>query len=105
MDKLKEPIIFGLLIGTIAYGYLYYEREKKTDPYEKSKPINLTIPIVVALIGWVIMSNGKGACPKKQKRLGAVIIHSDELSPFSARMPMAKMPRPDVFMDIAKFPF
>jgi hypothetical protein len=56
MDVIKNPIIIGLLAGTITYIYLTWndnETSKKKSKKSK-KEVNLLIPLVVAVIGWFI---------------------------------------------------
>lgn len=59
MDIVKNPVIIGLLAGTITYAYLTWsltEKNKKRQKKGKKKEeVNLLIPLVVAVIGWFIM--------------------------------------------------
>jgi len=70
MEIVKNPIIIGLLAGTVTYMYMNwsiensdYEKDeydivldesgKKQKVYKKPE-VNLLIPLLVALIGWFI---------------------------------------------------
>lgn len=56
MDVIKNPIIIGLLAGTITYIYLSWNNNEKSKKKSKKnqKEVNLLIPLVVAVIGWFI---------------------------------------------------
>lgn len=62
MDIIKNPIVIGLTMGTLVYGYLSYtinerneENEKKKKGKRKEKEsVNLLIPLVVIVIAWFI---------------------------------------------------
>lgn len=59
MDTLKNPIIIGLLAGTVTYAYLQYDaseknKKKKNKKGSKKTEVNLIIPLVVAVIVWFI---------------------------------------------------
>ncbi len=62
MDIFKNPIVIGLTMGTIVYGYLAYTVNEKNEENEKKKKnkrkdkesVNLIIPLVVAIIAWFI---------------------------------------------------
>lgn len=62
MDIFKNPIVIGLTMGALVYGYLTYTtNEKNTENAKKKKSrrrekesVNLLIPLVVAIIAWFI---------------------------------------------------
>ncbi len=62
MDIIKNPIIIGLVIGALTYGYLSYTVNEKNEENDKKKKhkrkekesVNLMIPLVVAIIVWFI---------------------------------------------------
>ena len=62
MDIIKNPIIIGLVVGTIMYGYLSHIANEKNEENNKKKKhkrkeketVNLIIPLVVAIIAWFI---------------------------------------------------
>jgi hypothetical protein len=58
MEIVKNPIIIGLLAGTVTYAYLTWDinekNKKKSKKGHSKKEVNLLIPLVVAVIGWFI---------------------------------------------------
>ena len=58
MDIIKNPVIIGLLAGTITYIYLKWsldeKNKKRQKKGQKQEDINLMIPLVVSIIGWFI---------------------------------------------------
>ena len=63
MDIIKNPIIIGLAMGALTYGYLSYTVNEKNEENSKKKKskrkekesVNLMIPLVVAVITWFIV--------------------------------------------------
>jgi hypothetical protein len=55
MDIIKNPIIIGLTMGTLTYGYLLYTiPEKKKGKKKEKESVNLMIPLVMFIISWFI---------------------------------------------------
>lgn len=58
MDIIKNPVIIGLLAGTITYIYLTWnlneKNKKRQKKGQKKEEINLMIPLVISIIGWFI---------------------------------------------------
>jgi len=58
MDIVKNPVIIGLLAGTITYVYLTWsldeKNKKRQKKGQKKEEVNLIIPLVVSIIGWFI---------------------------------------------------
>lgn len=57
MDILKNPIIIGLISGTLTYAYMTWsvnEENKKIKDKKNKKEINLIIPLIVLIITWFI---------------------------------------------------
>lgn len=59
MDILQNPIIIGLLLGAITYGYMYWEEQQrhKNNPKVAAKSVSFMTPLVVAVMGWFLASN------------------------------------------------
>ena len=58
LDILKNPIILGVLAGTVAYLYYYWQesQRQKANPRLKKKSINIFVPGVAAVIVWFASS-------------------------------------------------
>ena len=58
LDILKNPIILGVLAGTVAYLYYYWQesQRQKKNPASKKKPINIFVPGVAAVVVWFASS-------------------------------------------------
>lgn len=62
MDIIKNPIIIGIAMGALTYGYLSYIANEKNEENSKKKKnkrkekesVNLMIPLVVIVIAWFI---------------------------------------------------
>lgn len=61
MEVIKNPIIIGLVAGTLTYAYLTWDASEKNEKNKKRSKknykeveVNLLIPLVVAVIGWFI---------------------------------------------------
>lgn len=62
MEIFKNPIVIGITMGSLVYGYLTYttnernlENEKKKKHKRKEKEsVNLLIPLVIFIISWFI---------------------------------------------------
>lgn len=51
----KNPVVIGLIAGTLAYLYLWWTSEKITDERKKTearKSVSIIIPIIVAVVAW-----------------------------------------------------
>ena len=53
MDILKNPIIISVIVGTLTYYYLVWNKSKKDE--ENKKPVGLFTPLVVTIITWLIV--------------------------------------------------
>jgi hypothetical protein len=56
MDIIKNPVVIGLLFGSVSYAYLMWQNKKKNKNKnkDKKKKINIIIPILISFIGWFI---------------------------------------------------
>lgn len=58
MEVIKNPVIIGLLAGTITYAYLSYNIEERNKRRKKKgakkESVNLMIPLVITIIAWFI---------------------------------------------------
>jgi hypothetical protein len=52
LELIKNPIVLGIIIATIAYIYLDWKRSKKLK--KKDKDINLLIPLIIGCISSLI---------------------------------------------------
>jgi hypothetical protein len=70
MDIVKNPVIIGLLAGTITYAYLTWslteKNKKRQKKGQKKEEVNLIIPLVVTIIGWFIAYAYFEHAPEKQ---------------------------------------
>jgi hypothetical protein len=63
MDIFKNPVLIGLVCGTITYVYLTNDvneknrinQKRKKNKNRKPEEVNLLIPLVVALIAWFLV--------------------------------------------------
>ena len=62
MNILKNPVVIGLLAGTITYLYLMWTNKEqyKKDP-ESKKTVGIFTPIIVAIITWFLAYNYFGS--------------------------------------------
>lgn len=58
MEYIKNPIVIGVLMGSITYAYLYWMNEKKSkeNPNEEKQKVNLLIPLGVVIVSWFLSS-------------------------------------------------
>jgi multisubunit Na+/H+ antiporter MnhB subunit len=116
----KTALILGVVIGVATYAYLSYSEKQRQEKNPKSKPkdVSYIIPIVVAVVAWIISYNvlsnktsppqlGKTAfikaevaaqsidSPGKINNMTSVVI--DSLQETIA------MPNTEVFTDLGKF--
>ncbi len=108
MDIIKNPIILAVLAGTIAYLYLYYNKQSK----EKSKEsINLMYPGIVALITLVssylfFSSKTENVSPELQGGKNFSESVTDSFGSNTYKLigkNNIKLPQTDVFIDLAHF--
>lgn len=130
MEYLKNPLLLGIIGGIIAYGYMYWEedRKHKKNPNIERKPVNYIIPATIAVIIWFIASSYfessslnianlvknetavkptiKGGVNLIQKpvniELSSPILNPGVKYRIAGREPI-KLPDTDVFIDIARF--
>lgn len=120
-DLLKNPIVIGLILGTITYLYLYWENKKKKEKNDKIVDgVNYYIPIAVAILGWFIAynifgkwnttidtaniqptSNIQQGCGPVNNPVSDNIKNNDVYH--VATKNTIRLPQTDVFIDIAKF--
>ena len=114
MDIIKNPIVIAVLLGTLTYGYMYWEEQqrKKKNPKISDKAINLITPIVVAVISWFLAANffeGGDACSSSQMleqiEYKLVSEHAPQMKDdFEFINPdEIKLPPSEVFVDLARF--
>lgn len=63
MDILKNPIVIGITISALTYGYLVMQVNEKNEKINKlrkkgkkieKESVNLLIPLIVGIIGWFL---------------------------------------------------
>ena len=59
MNKLQNPVVVGILVFMVVYGYLKWEvdRRQEEDPETEQPPINILIPGVAAALSWFFMAS------------------------------------------------
>ena len=121
-DIVRNPIVLGILSGTIVYLYMYWQEEQKEKKNENRKPVSILIPGVVASFVWFITGcmNGseennnyvRESLPEKSiiYRLDDnVKLPNDNNSSFGSKSfrlvgrGNIQLPDQDVFLDLADF--
>jgi len=121
-DIVRNPIVLGILSGTIVYLYMYWQEEQKEKNNENRKPVSILIPGVVASFVWFITGcmNGseennnyvRESLPEKSiiYRLDDnVKLPNDNNSSFGSKSfrlvgrGNIQLPDQDVFLDLADF--
>jgi len=120
MDIVRNPIVLGILSGTIVYLYMYWQenQKEKNGKYIK-QPVSILIPGVVASFVWFITGclNGAETPYVRQSLPENAVIHrldenvqlDDNNSSFGSKSfrlvgrGNIQLPNQDVFLDLADF--
>ena len=122
ISYLKNPFVIGIVVGVCAYLYLYWDNTK--DKKKGKKSISLLTPVVLALISWFIASycfNSSAQVEQSGQQVTQPVVQqtnlnlvdntiqkggaasSDSFSYHLIGKNNIKLPKTDVFIDIAKF--
>ena len=96
MDIIKNPVIIGLLAGTLTYAYLTYNIEEKNKnrrkkghkKEHKKEEINLVIPLVISVIMWFIAYAYFEYNPSKEQ-ISTEFLEKGQLMRMATPLPLA----------------